>query len=206
MRPSPSRTGAAARGIRCIAALAALAALLSTGCAVALPGGAPVVMLGYATVSDDGHLAQRVVPGLDLDLSGAWTGLRLGWSDLRVVRPAASDAPRVTPGDGPQDGARVVAHDGVQFAPPLGICWRSADGLTHKLGWITTPAFPEPDDAAPLFVAQTLAGLSLDAGPVTSGLHLGLARLTVLSVPQTADGLWLLRHDGERTDFVSLHE
>lgn len=176
-----------------------IASLLVTGCAVALPG-SDVALFGYTAASDDGSSARRVVLGADLDLTGGWSGLRLGWSDLSLATPARS-AGTV---DAREGSPATVEQTDPGYAPPLGLRWQSADGRTHRLGWVLAPSFPTPGVTDPYFVAHTFAGLSLDAAPESVGLQFGLVRLTVLAVPP-GDGAWMLSHIGGRSTLIPLN-
>ena len=160
------------------------------GCALVLPAGGPALVVGYAVTDPTQGVTRRVVPGIDLDLSADTPGLRVGWSDLTVAVPADGSAIHAPAGDGPG------------FAAPLGLRWLGADGREHALGFFgMRQAASRPDQ--PLFVAQVLAGLSLEAAPGRAGLQLGLARLTWLSCP-ASDSAWLLVHADGRTCLTRL--
>ncbi len=155
------------------------------GCALALPGGGPALVVGYAAADPGARVTRRIVPGIDLDLSADTPGLRLGWSDLTIAMPA----------DVPADLAGT--DEGPAWAPPLGLRWRGADGREHALGVLVVrrPA-SRPDQ--PLFIAQSCAGLALEAAPGRAGLQLGLARQASLCCP-AFDSAWVLVHSGGRT-------
>lgn len=160
---------------------ASLLAGLNSGCQLPLgiDAGHSRLVVGYAARSEEQGLTRIVVPGIALHTSGEVRGLRLGWSDLLELRPRPP-ARAASPNDG----------EGLRFVLPLGLRWRTREGLTRSLGWFVLAGDPVSEKAGHASLSQL--GLVLDWSELHAGLSIGASRNTWTRLDPSVSGFWQL--------------
>ncbi len=141
-------------------------------------------VLGYASENEHNYLTRRVIPGIDVRIDDASSGVSIGWSDLTVVSPRLSDENQQEPPVAP------CSH----YAPPFAVSWCSSDGTRYAVGLVVLTAQLARSARAPLFLAHTYAGLTVGFGSLLQGMEVGFGNVAVTTVPAGASGLYMLRY------------
>ncbi len=162
--------------------IAILASLTDGGCSISLPRGLGNVesITGYVAKNDTKRVFLGSTPGIDLRLSGDWSGVNVGWSEFAEYQVAVTSKRSST------------AVRGGHYASPLGWTWQTADGTQRWIGWVIVT---RPLGGGTTFVHHFYVGIGLGFSPLMEGIQLGAGRFTVLRAEPSESGTYVLNYN-----------